>query len=186
VINKEGKYMQISSFWQRAVYFFIIPFCFCLSKMHDLEAAITAYAQLSSLTSQVPPTKGIALIRMETIDALFNLSLSANKQSLVIKEDGFYFVVANAQVGSIDETTTGYVDIWLVVNNKSVPNSNSRMTVDVPTSSGLLVTQSILALKAGDHFGIGYSASGPSLGIVFSQPPNEPAIPSMIFTMIKM
>jgi hypothetical protein len=165
--------------------FFIVPICFCMSKMHHLDAS-SAYAQLSSLTSQVPPISGNALIRLDSIDAIYNMDVTPDKQSVIIKEDGFYFVLAGAQVGSIDQTRTGYVDIWLVSNKKAVPNTNSRRTVEQPTSVAVVFTQAILSLKAGDRVGTGYSASGPSLGVIFLQPDNEPAVTSIIFTIFKM
>jgi hypothetical protein len=156
-----------------------------MSKMDHLDAA-PAYAQLSSLTSQVPPISGNALIRFDSVDVIFNMDVTSDKQSVVIKEEGFYFVLSGAQVGSIDQTRTGYIDVWLVVNKKAVPNTGNRMTIDQPTSIGLLTTQAILPLKAGDRLGTGYSASGPSLGVIFLQPDNEPAITSLIFSVFKM
>lgn len=165
--------------------FFIISLCFCLGRISFLEGTNT-YAQLSSLTSQLPTPGGISLIQVETVDAMFNLELSPDKQSVIIKEDGVYFVIMAAQVGSIDQTTTGYVDLWLLKNKKGVPDTNCRKTVDQPTSTGVLVSPNMLFLKAGDRISVGFAASGPSLGIIFSQPVIEPAIPSISFSIIKM
>ncbi len=165
--------------------FFLLAICLCMSQMHHLDAS-SSYAQLSSLTSQVPPISGNALIQLDSVDAIFNMGVTSDKQSVVIKEDGFYFVLAAAQVGSVDQTTTGYVDVWLVINKKAVPNTNARITIEQPTSTGVVFSQGILSLKAGDRIGTGYSASGPSLGVVFLQPDNEPAITSIIFSIFKM
>lgn len=165
--------------------FFLAVFFLCMGNMHHLNASY-AYAQLSSLTSQVPPISGNALVQIDSVDAISNMEMTPDKQSIIIKEDGFYFVLATAQVGSIDQTTTGYVDVWLVVNKKAVPRTNSRKTIEQPTETGMVFNQTILSLKAGDQIGSRYSASGPSLGIVFLQPDNEPAITSFTFTIFKM
>jgi hypothetical protein len=156
-----------------------------MSKTLPLEAA-TAFGQLSSITSQVPPVSANAFVQLDSLDAGVNIALSADKQSVIIKEEGYYFMMTNANVGSIDQTTTGYVDVWLVCNKKPLPNTGCRMTVDRPETVGVVVSQGIIYLKAGDRVGTGFAASGPSLGIIFTQPDTEPAISSLIFCLFKM
>jgi hypothetical protein len=42
------------------------------------------------------------------------------------------------------------------------------------------------ALKKGDKVEAMYSGSQPGLGIVFSKPDGEPAVPSIIFSLFKL
>lgn len=144
-----------------------------------------AYAQLSALTTQNPGRSGNAILHWDSVDATLNMDVSADKKSVIVKEPGVYFIMTSVQAGSIDQTTTGYVDIWLIRNNKQLANTGSRVTVDVPTGVSINVSQSVLSLQAGDTLGIGYSVSGPSLGIVYLQPEKEPGITS-IFTILKL
>ncbi len=150
-----------------------------------LSAAPT-YAQLSSLVTQVPPSGGFATVRLDKIDAMKNMELSENKEKLIIKEDGVYFFLAAGQMGSTSKAATGYIDFWFVRNGKQEANSGVRMTIDPSNTTGVLVSQTVLEMKAGDELSIGYSSSGPSMGFIFINPDNEPAIPSMIFTALKI
>jgi hypothetical protein len=169
----------------RFFYFLIFIIYSFACKTYSLETT-GAFGQFSSITSQVPPASGNALIQLDSLDTGVNITLSADKQSVVIKEEGYYFIMTNANVGSIDQTTTGYVDVWLVSNKKPLPNTGCRATIDKPETVSVVISQGIIHLKAGDRVGTGFAASGPSLGIIFTQPDNEPAISSLIFCVFKM
>jgi hypothetical protein len=148
--------------------------------------ADVAYAQLSSLATQTPAATGTSILKMESIDAIRNLEISSDKTKLIIKESGVYFIMAAAQVGATSRGARGYVDIWLIKNGANIANTNTRMSIDTPTSTSVLVCQAVLSLNSADIIATGYSASGPSLGIVLMQPDNEPAIPSIIFSILKI
>jgi len=80
----------------------------------------------------------------------------------------------------------GYVDLWLIKNGKAVDNSNTRQTIS-KASTGVLVSQSIMKLKAKDTISVGFSASNPAMGLVAIPAANaEPAIPSIIFSIYKI
>ena len=145
-----------------------------------------AYAQLSSLTTQVPPsTKPVAVI-MDRVDVIHNFEVSPKKDKLIAKVAGVYFVLASGQCASTTKTTTGNMDLWFVKNSSPVPNSNTRVSVDQPGSLPVLVTQFLVALAPGDSIATYFSTTGPSLGLLFSQPYNEPANTSFFFSIFKV
>ncbi|HEY5743357.1 MAG TPA: hypothetical protein VIS99_12540 [Terrimicrobiaceae bacterium] len=163
----------------------VLLFLGLFAKAAALQADV-AYAQLSSLVIQTPAAKGRSIIKMDSVDAMRNMEMSADKTKVVIKDSGVYLIMAAAQVGATSPGARGYVDIWLIKNDTNVSNSNTRMSVDTSASTGVLVCQSVLSLKAGDMIATGFSASGPELGIVLLQPDKEPAIPSIIFSILKI
>ncbi len=142
-----------------------------------------AYTQLSSLQNQLA-TGSSNLALLETVNSMQNLSSTQNK--ITVKSSGLYFVMAAGQVGAIKEGVNGYVDLWLIQNGKAVANSNTRLTVDNKSTS-VLVSQTLIQLKAGDTISVGYSASDSSMGLIATPETNsEPAIPSIIFSMYKI
>jgi len=150
-----------------------------------LQAA-PAYAQLSSLVTQLPAAKGTSTIKMDSVDEIKNMEVSPDKDKVIIKDTGVYFVLTAAQIGATSPGAKGWVDVWLIKNGAGIANSNTRMSIDQSTTTDVLVSQAVLSLKAGDTIATGYSASGPSLGILLTQPDNEPAIPSVIFSILKI
>lgn len=96
-------------------------------------------------------------------------------------ESKLYFVLAAGQVGASPNTNTdGFVDLWLRVNDEDVLNSNTRQSVR-RGSTAVLVTQSIISVKDGDKLQIIFSSSSTNLGLIASEPTDEPAVPSVIF-----
>lgn len=149
-------------------------------------AILAASGQLTSLRTQLPAVAGSSLVRMDNTDYLENLELTSQKDKVIIKEDGIYYIQSAGQVGSISPGVIGYMDIWFEKNGAPIPNSNCRATVDPSTFTTVLISQTILKLSKGDMIGTRYAASGPSLGFIFMEPDNEPAIPSLIFSIFKV
>jgi hypothetical protein len=183
LLYQEGNHWLSQFMFIRSFFLSLLCCCCCFCSRSD---AAPAYAQLSSLTTQVP-TSGIPTnVRLDSIDALKNLELDATKEKIVIKESGIYLLLAAGQIGSTNQVTAGYVDFWYLKNGKSVPNSNGRMSVDPANATGVLMLQSVMELHAGDTLSIAYISSGASIGFVFTRPDNEPAIPSMVWTILKI
>lgn len=164
--------------------FSLVAFIFML-QVGNLHAE-PAYAQLSSLITQTPTSGAGSLVKMEKIDALKNFELSPAKDKLIIKQPGVYLAIASGQVAATNAGARGYVDCWFTKNDQPLANSTVRLSVDTPTSTGLLISQFIIELAVGDTLGIVFTASGPSLGFVFIKPDNEPGIPSFIFSITKL
>jgi hypothetical protein len=146
----------------------------------------TAYAQLSSLKTQIPSSTKPAAIIMDSVDLLHNFEVSPKRDKLITKVGGVYFIIASGQSASMNKSDSGHMDLWFVKNSQPIPNSNCRMSVDNPISNSVLITQFLIALQPGDTIGTNFSANAPSLGFVFSQPDNEPANTSFLFSILKV
>jgi hypothetical protein len=101
---------------------------------------------------------------------------------LTILKGGDYFVIAAAQVGG---TATGNIWLWVRINGKDVPDSNSIQNIPSAAFTTVLVSQGEMTFKAGDVLEIMYQTSAPGLGLIATKPANMPAVPSMIFTVFK-
>jgi hypothetical protein len=66
-----------------------------------------------------------------------------------------------------------------------VANSNTEQTV-VDKYTAVLVCQGVGEVKAGDKLQLVQSAKGSPVGMVASTPKNEPVVPSMIFSLVKV
>ena len=130
--------------------------------------AASAFGQFSSLVTQVPSASGASLVKMDSVENLQNLEISKNKDKIIIKEAGYYFVIATGQIGGVSVGAKGYMDIWFVKNDVAIPNSNNRMTITDYRTIGVLRSQFIIKLAAGDTFSTSYSASAPSFWVLFS------------------
>lgn len=157
--------------------------CFVLLQGGILAAS---YAQLSSLVTQTPLSSGATNVKLDVIDEIKDIELSEDREQIKINEGGLYFIIAAGQVGASMTGAKGFVDLWLAKNDKDIPNSNTRESVADSLDTGVLISQSCLRLEKGDRICIRYSATSASLGLIYSHPDNEPAIPSLIFTMIKI
>jgi len=155
------------------------------------KVADDAYAQLSSVESQ-PGASYEKLIRLNQTDAAHNVqnvtrtrSSSINKGAIAIHQDGVYFAIAAAQVGSADNSGPGSLRLWLRKGGINVDKSNAEQSVN-SNYTGVLVSQGVGEARQGDRFQLFQSARGTGVGLVATQPPGEPAVPSMIFTLVKV
>ena len=137
-------------------------------------------AQLSASKSQTgrEPTK----VAMDTVDFASGID-HPNATDVVIKHSGVYFIMVAAQVGST--SGTGYVDLFIRVNGKDLPNSNTRQSIVSADDTGVLVSQAVSPLKPGDVVNAVFTASDPSLGVIAIQPDDEPLIPAVIFSIFR-
>lgn len=145
-----------------------------------------AHAQIYSLVTQIPYSKTGSLVKMNLIDSMEGFELSPTKDFLIAKTDGLYFLMFTGQIGSETPGSEGYVDCWFVKNGKPLPNTTKRQTVNTSNFAGLMNTGLIIALAVGDTFGIMFSASGPSLGLIHIKPSVAPGITSVNFTIFKI
>lgn len=179
--------MKISKLLRSVIHFFIPVTALCLLSSTAFAAE---YAQLSSLRSQIPSSIIPHVIFMEHTDGINNLEVKDSGTKVVVKNSGTYFIVVAAQIGSTKENVNrGGVDLWLVENDKPVANSNTRQSVQGEQPTAVLVSQSVMELKAGDTISAAYSVSDASEKVGLIATPSitgEPAIPSVIFTMFKL
>jgi hypothetical protein len=163
----------------------ILGALFLICGFSHLEAG-SSYAQFSSLQTQVPPTSKPTPVIMDSMQAIKNFDIVPKKDKLVAKEAGTYFIIASGQAGAVSNTATGYVDMWFTKNDVALPNSNCRISIDHSLSIRIVVSQFVVQLNAGDTVATIFSASGPSLGFIYSNPSNEPAVSSFLFSIFKL
>ena len=146
--------------------------------------AAVPYAQLSSSENQLADLTP-KVVTLNQNDAVKNIT-NANGV-ITFGENGAYFMMAAAQVGSAGGKGRGRVRLWFRLNGQDVPNSNTEQTV-YPGFTAVLVCQGVGEVKAGDKLEVVYCASSATetLGLIASRPKGEPAVPSMIFTAFKV
>jgi hypothetical protein len=146
-------------------------------------ASAALYLQASSSESQLATDAKGKPITMNSTDA--TLGISQKNGVVEIAASGNYFIMAAIQVGG-NGSATGKVAVWLRVNGKDIDNSNAEQSVLDPKFTAVLVSQGVNSLKKGDKVEVMYSGSAPGLGIVFSKPADQPAVPSIIFSLFKL
>lgn len=164
----------------------------CLFSHSALDSAESSsrvvYAQLSSSLSQQIPNNTNQLVSMANEDALAGI-YHPSPDKVVIKEAGTYVLLVAGQAGVAKQAkaASGYVDMWLVLNGKIVPNSGVRQYLEKKDSTSVLIFQTVSPFEAGDSISIGFTASNPMLGLITTDATaKEPAIPSVIFSLFKL
>ena len=156
-----------------------------------IKVADDAFAQLSSGQAQAGSPYG-QLIMLDQTDAARKvenvtgtMSMAINKGSITIRQDGIYFLIAAGQVGSTDGKGTGSVRLWLRQNGLDVGKSNTEQTITSKYTT-VLVSQGVGEAKQGDNLQLFQSARGTGVGLIATSPKGEPAVPSMIFSLVKV
>ncbi len=90
-----------------------------------------------------------------------------------------------AQVGGINGAT-GDIYLWVRVNGKDVPDSNSIQTIPIAGFTTVLVSTTEMTFKDGDVLEFVYAATKPGLGIIASRPKGLPGVPSIIFSIFEL
>ena len=143
------------------------------------------YLQASSSISQCPGTAP-EVVRIDITDAANGIALADDK--ITVSEAGPYLVVAAPQVGREGAGPLGCFDLWLRVNGSDVANSNVQLCQDAGSmAKDVIISQGIVPLESGDILEVLMSANNPEANICIEaiQPPGEPLVPSIIFSMIK-
>ena len=93
--------------------------------------------------------------------------------------------MVSAQVGSDSGQGLGDVHLRMCLNGQDIPNSDTIQTVNMDTE--ILIGQPNPVIHAGDQLQIIFSTdvTTGTLGLVASNPSNEPAVPSVLFTAFK-
>ncbi len=152
-----------------------------LFSLYAAGAMAATYIGPISSDSQVAAAPNTAYAVTMKSDPASGYKLEGSK--LTVLKGGDYLVVAAAQVGG---STAGNIWLWVRLNGKDVPDSNSIQNIPSKDFTTVLVSQGIMTLKAGDVVEIMYQASVPGLGLIATKPANMPAVPSIIFTVSKM
>jgi hypothetical protein len=175
-------------------------FAFALATISVILIAPLAFAQAPAFTpaAQLSHTKSIqpnvttpVYVPMDSNDYInggITHSSTRNPQDVIVNQPGSYLIVAAGQVGKTSGSTTCNVDLWLSLNGGFVPNSNTRASVNVVNDTIVLVSQSIMPLKANDIVNTVMSVSnaGQGCGLINISAPGEPNIPPIIFSMVRI
>ena len=143
------------------------------------------YLQASSTITQCPGTAP-EVVKMDLTDAASGIAMMDNK--VTVSEAGPYLIVAAPQVGREGAGPLGCFDLWLRVNGSDVANSNVQLCQDAGSrAKDVIISQGIVPMAAGDVLEVMMSANNPEAKMCIEaiQPPGEPLVPSIIFSMIK-
>ena len=151
-----------------------------LFSLYAAGAMAATYMGPISSDNQVAAAPNTAYAVTMKSDPATGFKLEGSK--LTVLKGGDYFIVAAAQVGG---STAGNIWLWVRLNGKDVPDSNSIQNIPSKDFTTVLVSQGMMTLKAGDVIEIMYQSSAPGLGLIATKPANMPAVPSIIFTIFK-
>ncbi len=154
-------------------------------------ATNTPAAQLSHTKSIQPNVTAPVVVSMNSNDYVnggITHSSSRDTADVIINEAGSYLIVAAGQVGMTSGNTTCNVDLWLRQNGEHVANSNTRASVETVNDTIVLVSQAIMPLKVNDNINtmMSVSATDQGCGLINTAPSNEPNIPAIIFSIIRI
>jgi len=115
-------------------------------------------------------------------------SIDFEKGDIIIKQSGMYLIIAAPQVGKIKGIRTRWVDFWLKVNNIDLANSNVRRVLTDPQEKDVIPLNVVTPLNRGDTVNVMMAAETESegIGIEAIEPEGEPAIPSIIITIVQL
>ncbi|CAF4154924.1 unnamed protein product, partial [Adineta steineri] len=145
------------------------------------------YAQLFSSKTQLGNSVSEVII-LDSVSAANRIDITTTEDHGTIKysEAGVYFLVANAEVGSAEGThASGEVHLWMRLNGKDMPNSNTIQTIR-NGSAVILICQTVIKLEAKDKVQLVFSTTNKELGVIVSKPKNEPRVPGMIFATFQL
>ena len=149
-----------------------------------------AFGQFTSLHSQritsVFPVE-IKLDSQENIAGGIH-SIDFDDGDIIIKQSGMYLIIAAPQVGKIKGIKARWIDFWLKVNNIDLVNSNVRRVLADPQEKDFITLNVVTPLNRGDTINIVMAAETESegIGIEAIEPEGEPAIPSIIITIVEL
>ena len=155
------------------------------------QPGFTPAAQLSHTISIQPNVTKPIYVPMNSNDYInggITHSSTRNPNDVIVNQAGTYLIVAAGQVGKTSGNTTCNVDLWLSQNGQYVANSNTRAAVNTANDTIVLVSQAIMPLKVNDNINtmMSVSATDQGCGLINTAPSNEPNIPAIIFSIIRI
>lgn len=160
-------------------------FMLSLYTFHVLGAE-PSYLGISTYVTQVPTSGKGSPIKFEEVSLVKNVLVSDDKTGFVVQDAGVYQIVLVANAGATISGATGYVDCWFQKNGKWIPGTNTRITVDSPTSISIITVNFMEKLEKNDSVSIIFSASGPGLGLIAVKPIAEPYISAAALSIIRI
>ncbi len=115
-------------------------------------------------------------------------TIDFDKGEIIIKQSGMYLIIAGPQVGKNKGTRNRWIDFWLRVNNVDVPKSNIRRVLTDYQEKDVIPLNAVIPLNRDDTLKIMMTAENDTegIGIEAIEPDGEPAIPSIIVTIVQL
>jgi hypothetical protein len=157
------------------------------NQVETISESGTAFAQLSSAQTQWAEDSE-TIIRLELKDAAHNIKYDPRRSptDIPISIGGAYLVVAAPQVMRAADGVSECFDLYMRLNDRPIENSNVRLCLPVgdSKSTDVVISQGVSCLVEGDVLSVAMTGFG--TGIVAIKPPNEPLIPAIIFSILRV
>jgi hypothetical protein len=160
------------------------------SQMNSQRDYKKAFGQLASTRSQrVDSLKPIEIeldIQEDVAGGIHTIDFE--KGDVMVKQSGMYLIIAAPQVGKTRGTRNRWIDFWIRVNNVDVPYSNIRRVLTDSQEKDVIPLNMVTPLNRGDTLNIMMSGEteNEGIGIEAIEPDGEPAIPSIIVTIVQL
>jgi hypothetical protein len=149
-----------------------------------------AFGQFSSVKTQRIQTLKAVEVQLDSQEEVAGgaHSIDFDKGDILIKQSGMYLIIAAPQLGKSRGTRNRWIDFWLRVNNVDVANSNVRRVLTDSQEKDVVPLNAVTFLNRGDTLNVMMSAEtdNEGIGIEFIEPDDEPAIPSIIITIVQL
>jgi hypothetical protein len=149
-----------------------------------------AFGQFSSRKTQRIKTLKAVEIELDSQEEVADgsHSIDFDRGDILIKQSGMYMIIAAPQMGKSRGTRNRWMDFWLRVNNVDVANSNVRRVLTDSQEKDVIPLNLVTFLNRGDTLNIMMSAEtdNEGIGIEYIEPDEEPAIPSIIITIVQL
>ena len=149
-----------------------------------------AFGQFSSNLSQTVDASEHIKIDLDSQEELQSgtHSIDFDKGDIKIKQSGMYMILAGPQVCRAKGSIARWIDFWIRINNRDLPNSSVRRAVGDFKQKDVVPLNAVTALKSGDTINIMMTSEkdDEGIGIEFIEPDGEPGIPSIIVTIVQL
>ncbi|CAF1354457.1 unnamed protein product [Adineta steineri] len=145
------------------------------------------YAVLFSSKTHLDSSNAEVII-LDGVIAAVRIDTTTAKEHGTIKytEAGVYFLIVSTEVGSAEDThASGEVHLWMRLNGKDMPNSNSIQTIR-NGSAAIVISQTVIKLEANDKIQMMFSTTNKELGVIVSTPKKEPRVLSILFSTFQL
>ena len=149
-----------------------------------------AFGQFSSGKTQLVDTLKPVEIQLHSQEDVAggNHTIGFDKGDIIVKQSGMYLVIAGPQFGKNKGTRNRWIDFWLRVNKVDVPKSNIRRVLTDYQEKDVIPLNAVIPLNRDDVLNIMMTAENDTegIGIEAIEPDGEPAIPSIIVTIVQL
>ncbi len=149
-----------------------------------------AFGQFASNITQEVTTLDPITIQLDQQEDVGNMkhTIDFENGDIIIKKSGVYLVIAAPQIGKTSGNRNRWIDFWLRINQKDVPNSTVRRVLTDKDEKDVIPLNSVIELNKDDVLNIMMAAETTDEGIRIEhiEPENQPTIPSIIVTIVQL